>query len=446
MNRQRARAFHNPYEHTTQSQPPHHEEQKQAHMRSHNLVPSNRSVNGLTKRTLAIFERIWDLQSNGVLGITLIDLAKLAEISADKYRTHHQRLLNTGMLEVIGRESHRYGTWRYIFKITRHETLVADEKIKKSSELFDSITSYRGGRELTPKLRELTPPKPHMKPYLPENNVSRGVNPLLTSSNSSSSTNVFLFPDAQAAPACPGRTSLAKGKGSNSVPTEKELTEMFDECFHVKKPYVKPREFDQDQIPRYPSSKVCPFAVFPRMAPLTEDDNFNPKLLIKAYRRIIRHKYKKNVRIDSKAIFRLKAAGMAMKKHGIRSPDAWSYFRLVDWRYAKSKKPPGIDYIFSVKVIEKRIGFFKRLESSLDPARTTKATPSHKKLVELWNKLNLAVSSNNYPSGRIETERLVNSILPKTIYDQLLVAANTERAHIEYWAGQRRLEGEWIWL
>ena len=208
-----------------------------------------------------------------------------------------------------------------------------------------------------------------------------------------------------------------------------------------------PRHVDAAHLPPYPAASRYPTIKYPRMPRLTGDKSGDARLLVRAYKAVVLHKYGRKPRVDKQAHFRMRTAAAAMHKHGIESPFAWAWFRAVCWSMSeKSSKKPSIDYVFSAKVIEQHAAQFKRKQSAYDVLRRVRITPSHARLLVLWESARRAAMSKKIGSpGEEGTRRAVSAILPDGLYRELASKIEEERATAEAELYRRLAQGEWIW-
>ncbi len=215
----------------------------------------------------------------------------------------------------------------------------------------------------------------------------------------------------------------------------------------LMQPGPKPLRVKSEHLPVYPSAKEFPTVHVPRMPRLSQDLGSDAKLMVRAYKAVCLHKYGKKPRVERKAVFRMQSAAQALYTAGVKSPYAWAAFRLTQWMFSERKdKPPGIDYVFSKKVVDAHADHYSRKAASLDVTNRITLTPTHLRLLELWESCRRA-AQRPIPgvSGEIVTRKAVARILPAELYSERAAKIPGERAAIEADMFRRLAAGEWIW-
>jgi len=212
-------------------------------------------------------------------------------------------------------------------------------------------------------------------------------------------------------------------------------------------PSDPPRPFEWRLLPPYPDTKrVLPVYV-PKMPRLSDDNAANAKLLVRAYKAACLKHYGKRPRVDGKATFRMRHAERALRRHKFLSPYAWASFRMRQWQYSERRtKPPSIDYVFSVNVIDEHAEHFKARSDSYDVLRKIVLTPAHSALITRWERARRAVASPKAgPPGEDETMRIIDQHLPAAVYHDLADLAAAQRSDMLADLHRRLAAGEWIW-
>jgi len=183
------------------------------------------------------------------------------------------------------------------------------------------------------------------------------------------------------------------------------------------------------------------------MPRLSGEINSDAKLVIKAYKAACLRRYGKRPRVDKSAVFRMKAAVLALRRQKFVSPYAWAGFRLTQWQYsARRAKPPPVDYVFSAKSVDEQAEQYRRQAASYEVLHRVVLTPAHIDLLARWELCRRAVASPKHKEiGEGETQRIVDSILPPHTYHDLAARVPVERSAIEANLYRRLAAGEWIW-
>lgn len=231
------------------------------------------------------------------------------------------------------------------------------------------------------------------------------------------------------------------------APTEVNMSDEADDLADLLGSAPRARPFDPRLLPPYPSTEKIKPVVVPRMPRLRVEDAGASALLIRAYKAACSHRYGRRPRVDKQARFRMGRAALAMFKAKIVSPYAWAGFRLTQWQYSERRsKPPGIDYVFSAKVIEEHLPQYRRKAESYDVLHRVMLTPAHAELLELWERCRRAVASPNSGGiGQRETVRIVEGILPPAVYHDLMERVPAQREEMRADLYRRLAAGEWIW-
>lgn len=219
---------------------------------------------------------------------------------------------------------------------------------------------------------------------------------------------------------------------------EHELTDIFTGVRN-------PRPFSADALPPYPGYDVLEPPSLPPMPRLLADPAAAGKLLVRAYKAACWKNYGKKPRTDKQVTFRMRHAAFAMREQGIESPYAWAAFRLHTWRLSLLAETthPAIDYVFSRKVVEDHAEHFAGVAERYEVRRHIVLPESHQLLVVLWARARRALAS---PGNADKTdEEIVEGILPRERYDQLIAAAQHEGRALVADAMRRLGRGEWIW-
>lgn len=211
---------------------------------------------------------------------------------------------------------------------------------------------------------------------------------------------------------------------------------------------VRPaRPFDLRLLPPFPGQEKAQPVAVPRMPRLSGDAAADAPLLVKAYKAACHLRYGRKPRVPKEARYRMGHAATALRKAQIVSPYAWAAYRLSQWQYSERRaKPPSIDYVFSRKMVEKHVEQYRRKAESYDVLHRVILTPSHRELLDRWERCRRAVASpNSGPVGEGETVRIVESILPPDVYADLAAKVPAEAATIKADLFRRMAAGEWIW-
>lgn len=240
------------------------------------------------------------------------------------------------------------------------------------------------------------------------------------------------------------RSPSIAGLRDSRTMKDTDVTDTIEELLQSARP---PRVFDARLLPPYPGQNTVPTVVVPKMPRLSGDTPADARLLVRAYKAACHARYGRRPRVDSKAAFRMQRAVLTMRAAEIVSPYAWASFRLVQWQYSERRtKPPGIDYVFSAKVIEEHATQYHRKAESYDVLHRVLVTPAHAELLELWERCRRAVASPNAgDSGEQATVRIIESILPAATYHDLVERVPAERDAMTADLYRRLAAGEWIW-
>lgn len=387
---------------------------------THNL-PDLSQLRKQLGRTATVYSQLMHLATaDGTLKHTLAQLARALQMSRQQVSKHLAKLRAYGLLlnpEDVSCDGN--GRWR------RKRTLLP--------------LAYARGFQTPDRVGFQTPPEVSKPPLNDSIHVCNEYGEKKTHNPKGwSDSQVCTRSSAAAAPLLTERSTASRSPVGG---------EMNEDLTMILEAGEAPRPVDLAHLPPYPAAKLYPTIKYPRMPRLTGDKAGDARLLTRAYKAATLHKYGKRSRVDKQAHFRMRTAAAAMHKHGIESPFAWAGFRLVCWSLSeKSSKKPSIDYVFSAKVIEQHAAQFRRKQSTYDVLSRVKITPSHERLLKLWETARRAAMRRSAGDpGEEATRRAVSAILPDGLYRELASKIEEERATAEAELYRRLAQGEWIW-
>lgn len=223
------------------------------------------------------------------------------------------------------------------------------------------------------------------------------------------------------------------------------MTDLDDDLDDLLNGHAAPRVFDVSDLPPYPSAGLIHTVHVPKMPRWSGEDAQDARLMLRAFRSVIKHVYGKSPRVDKEAVFRLRSAAPAMRQV-CRTPWAWAAFRMQQWRLSeKSSKRPGIDYVYSRRMAEKHAEYFHRMEESYDVINKVVVVAAHSELQSRWEACRRLVANPNNAPGREVTRRLVEETLPSREYQRLAHEAGAQYADMNADLYRRLAAGEWLW-
>ncbi len=355
----------------------------------------------LSKRGQEIFEKLclWTKDNGGYLSATTEEIAAHCGVSRRSIYTYLRQLKKGGLIsELEAVSGNREGEWR---------------RIRRINPQYLAQGSF---------------PNPFPNPF-----PNLFPNPLITN-------------DVSAKPPNPtGSDGFAlrcaeRGNSKEAILEDTILTDLFDYS-HARRP------FDKSLLPAYPDSKKCEPVVVPRMPSLRGSKAYDANLLIKAFKAACHKWYGVKPQVKKPDRYRMGAAGQAFFNTGVLSPFAWASYRLVSHQLTDRKDaPPVVNYVFSRKVLEKHHQHFKQVVSSHEILDKRVLTPSHQKLILLWEKtISLVGCPKSGPAGEETTKAIIHSVLPPSTYQRLLVDSRDEHRAMTADFYRRYNAGEWIW-
>lgn len=379
-------------------------------------VPDELASCKLPQRTRDVYLQLFSLATNGLLAETTADLARQLGMSRQALHKHMVRLRAADLLTELETCSTSDGGWRRLRRITVPGVYKPEHK-NDSTHQATRTTVYK--------------PRLQTRIYINTKDQFDMANP-------KGLRNETTDDDTRRSAALP------RSAEADVNPLEVDVDTQLEELMQAG---PQPRALNLEHLPPYPSAKRYATAHVPRMPRVSGDLNADAKLFIRAYKAICVDRYGKKPRVDRKATFRMRTAVTALRKAGFASPYAWAAFRLTQWTFSeRSNKPPGIDYVFSRKVIEEHGEQYKRKAATYDVLNRVLLTPSHTRLLELWESCRRsALCPNSVEPGEKGTRAIVAKILPGSLYASLASSIAGERSAMEADLYRRLAAGEWIW-
>lgn len=217
------------------------------------------------------------------------------------------------------------------------------------------------------------------------------------------------------------------------------------------------RKFDLNHLPPYPDAGLVKPVEYPAMPTFHGKKYPDGEMCVSAFRAVIKKYYGKRPALNReekiKLRHRLAHAADFMFKNGITRPHGWADFRMHQWqaiheRQAKDfrKKRPSIHFVFAVQAVEKNLKLYRRVKESHEVLHKVELTPSHERLVGLWEECRMVCSRPVAEDlGEVTTRRLAAEVLPDSVYQELTASAADERECIMREIYQKMGAKEWVW-
>lgn len=380
------------------------------------FVTHEGEIDKLPERTRLVFNRLWLISVDGLLTQSLEELADRCELNRRTLAKHLVRLRRSRLLE----ELETVGIGAKCWYRVRRLAPIACISEKENFSIW-RCTPVQVKPVKCPKQRFTGGPKLNINTYIHV-------------------CTVYLQRDYVSLP-----VNLS-GFAARPI-REEEDNVGFDEIeWLMSEGCDERRDFAFTDLPAYPSTKICKPVVVPRMPRLSFDKYSDGKLLIKAFKSAVQHRYGKRVRVDKQAQHRMRVASAAMVRFDVTTPHAWAAFRIKQWQNSENAKmPPALDYVFSAKVVDRHVDFYRSVEASYDVLRKIVLTPSHHELIDLWEQVRKSVSNPKLPSGGVVTREVVDRILPQSKYRRLVERTKQEQRTIKVDLYRQLANGIWVW-